>query len=75
MVKNAISLSQNPQQLSLLLRNNEKVIKEEQREVIRAILSRQFLENILKIYEMLSEFKIQEVIQAQIPFLKEYKDD
>ena len=75
MVKSAISLSQNPGQLSALLKNNERIIKEEQREVIRSTLSMQFQENLSKINEMLSDCNVQEVIQAHIPFLKEYKDD
>ena len=61
-MKSAISLSQNPGQLSALLKNNERIIKEEQREVIRSTLSMQFQEDLSKINEMLSDCNVQEVI-------------
>lgn len=39
------------------------------------MLSQQFQEKLMKIYEMLSDYYIQDVISTHIPFLKEYKDD
>ncbi len=62
MVKSAISLAQKPKELSDHLKNNEKIIKEEQREFIKSMLSQQFQENLMNIYEMLSEYNFKEVI-------------
>jgi hypothetical protein len=57
-VKIAISKSQSPKELSEHLKINERIIKEEQREFIKSMLSQQFQEKLMKIYEMLSDYYI-----------------
>lgn len=61
--------------LGTLLKKNQRLIKEDQREIIRSNVSKQFKGLIDTVNLSLSEYRIQEVIQVLIPKLKEYMND